>query len=181
MSESKSFLEQQAATLLLRYHAYVFRQARRFAPMPDLAEDIAQQVLVDFIGKADQWDLEKDLRPLLMAMARRSAQAIWREKAKMLPESLRQIAEFVRTELSEDDNDLQRRNDKAGALEGCLSHLPESGRKLVTLHYFEGMSTESLARQMDKTSNAVSQALFRIRERLRVCIERSLKEGGSHG
>lgn len=181
MTQKKtSFLEERAATLLLRYHGYVFRLARRFAPIQDLAEDIAQQVLADFIGKAEQWDLEQDLRPLLMAMTRRSAQAVWRQQAKLLPETLRQIAEYVRTELEEENNDILRQNDRIDALEHCLSKLPASARKLITLHYYEGISTESLAAQLGKKANAISQAMYRVRERLRTCIEFTLKQEEHH-
>ena len=174
-AQPENILEHRAVSLLLQHHGYVFRQARRFAPLPDLAEDIAQQVLADFIAKASQWDIDKDIRPLLMAMTRRTAQNIWRERAKLLPETLQRIAEFVRKELDEDDNDILRHNDQTEALKHCMAKLPESSRRLLVLHYFEGVSTATLAEQLGKKANAICQAMFRARERLRTCIELSLK------
>ena len=44
---------------------FVHALALRLAPAPGLAEDIAQQVFLEFIAKAAQWDLTQDIKPLL--------------------------------------------------------------------------------------------------------------------
>ena len=169
--------EQRSAAFLLRYHSYVFRQARRFAPMPDIAEDIAQQVLTDFLSKADRWKLDGDPRPLLLTMSQRSAADIWRKQAKILPESLRKIAEYVQREF-EDAPDVECEEAlEIAALRHCMQKLPEEGRKLVTLYYFEDVSTKDLAEQLQKKCNTIAKAIFRLREKLRTCIEQTLKKG----
>lgn len=171
---SRNF-EKTATTLLMKYHRFVFRQARRAMPIADLAEDVAQDVLVDFLGKADRWDLERDLRPLLMAMVRRSARSVWRSRAKMLPETLREIAEYIQSEFENDAEDCQRQDDRLDALRICLQKLPEPARKLITHYYFDGVSTRQLAEQMRQKADTVGKAIFRTREKLRQCIEKALK------
>ena len=52
---------------------FVHALAIRLAPAPGLAEDIAQQVLLEFIAKAAQWDLTQDIKPLLAGMTRNVA------------------------------------------------------------------------------------------------------------
>ena len=44
---------------------FVRALALRLAPAPGLAEDIAQQVFLEFIAKAAEWDLTSDVRPPL--------------------------------------------------------------------------------------------------------------------
>jgi hypothetical protein len=41
---------------------FVRALALRLAPAPGLAEDIAQQVFLEFIAKANAWDLTSDTR-----------------------------------------------------------------------------------------------------------------------
>ena len=50
--------------------AFVRALALRLAPTPGLIEDIAQQVFLEFIRKAGEWDLASDLRPLFTVMTR---------------------------------------------------------------------------------------------------------------
>jgi RNA polymerase sigma-70 factor (ECF subfamily) len=170
--------EETAAALLMKYHRFVFRQARRAVPFPDLAEDVAQQTFVDFLAKADQWDLEKDLRPLLMTMVQRCARSVWRDRAKLVPEALQRIGEYIQQELNE-DNDVQE--DRLTALRGCLQKLPEGGHKLIMRYYFDGIPTKQIAEELQKTADAVGKAIYRTRERLRLCIEQTLKAEGHHG
>src|SRR5437773_3605426 len=49
---------------------FVHSLALRLAPAPGMAEDIAQQVFLEFIAKASQWDLTRDIKPLLAGMTR---------------------------------------------------------------------------------------------------------------
>lgn len=176
----KALLEKRAAAMLIKYHGFVFRQARRFVPVASLAEDVAQQVLVDFLGKLGQWDLENDPKALLMAMTRRCAAAMWRERSKHLPETLRRIADLVRHEFAEENESLEEEDRQIEALQSCIRKLPETGRNLITLYYFDGVSTERLAEQLQKKSNTVARAIGRLREKLRLCIESSLKKEGDH-
>jgi len=60
---------------------FVHALALRLAPAPGLAEDIAQQVFLEFIAKAPQWDLTQDIKPLLAAMTPNVARHAWREKS----------------------------------------------------------------------------------------------------
>lgn len=174
---SDQTFEKNAAALLMKYHRFVFRQARCAIPFPDLAEDVAQQTFVDFLAKADQWDLKKDLRPLLITMVQRCARSVWRDRAKLLPEALQQIGEFVQLELRDDE----ALDERLPALRNCLQKLPVGGRQLMTRYYFDGVSTKQIAEELQKNADAVGKAIYRIREKLRLCIERSLKAEEHHG
>ena len=170
--------EKTAAALLTKYHRFVFWQARRSVPFPDMAEDVAQQVFVDFLAKADKWDLEKDLKPLLTEMVKRSARTVWQKESKLMPEALQEIAEFVQRELN-DENETQE--DRLTALRSCMQKLPEGGRRLITRYYYDGVSVEQIAGEIRKQTVAVGKAIYRVREKLRLCIEQTLKAEEHHG
>ena len=169
---SDKLFKENASALLIKYHNFVFRLARRAVTYHDLAEDVAQQTFTDFLARADEWDLEKDLRPLLMAMVQRRARSVWRERSKQLPENLQKIAGFIQQELNEDDDTTDTRME---ALHSCMQKMPEGGRQLITRHYFDGVPTKQIAKELQKNVESVSKAIYRIREKLRLCIEQKLK------
>ena len=82
------------------YGGFVRALALRLAPAPGLAEDIAQQVFLEFVAKASQWDLTRDIKPLLAGMTRNVARRAWREKSHHMPEVVRELADHIR-ELAE--------------------------------------------------------------------------------
>jgi RNA polymerase sigma-70 factor, ECF subfamily len=70
--------------------------------------------------------------------------------------------------------------DFAEALDGCLKKLPDADARLVLSRY-SGLSVKVLAVQLNRSQNAVSQALARIRRALRTCVTRTLASRSSEG
>jgi RNA polymerase sigma factor (sigma-70 family) len=148
--------------------------AIRFAPWPGLADDITQQVFFEFINKSGQWDLTRDVRPLLVGMTRNVALRTWREHTRTLPDQLRDLAEHIR-QLAEQQELPPRGPEELNALKHCLAKLPEKSRRLLELHYYLDVASVDIARQMQMNADAVRRALFRLREQLRRCIRGLLK------
>ena len=153
---------------------FVRSLAIRFAPWPGMADDITQQVFLEFFAKAAQWDLSRDIRPLLAGMTRNVAMRAWREHTRTLPAQLRDLAEHIR-ELAERQDPPEHGTEQLDALKRCLAKLPDKSRHLVELHYYLGISSVDIARQMQMNADAVRRALFRLREQLRRCIRALLK------
>ncbi len=82
--------------LLTTHSGFVRALALKLAPAPGLAEDVAQQVFLEFISKEASWDLSRDIRPLLAVMTRNVARRFWRERTHTLPEVQRELAEHIR-------------------------------------------------------------------------------------
>ena len=57
-------------------------------------------------------------------------------------------------------------------LTGCLEKLAAPQREMVRRRYAEGHSLQALADERGMTANAVTQALFRIRQSLMHCVAR---------
>ena len=166
MANADSTVESIVAT----HTGFVHALALRFAPAPGLADDIAQQVFLEFIAKADQWDLTRDVRPLLAGMTRNVARRCWRDHTRTLPEQTRELAEHIRA-LAEDQDVRWHDKEETNALRRCLDRLPDKSRRLIELHYFVDLTSVDIAARMVMTAYAVRRALFRLRGQLRKCIQ----------
>ena len=69
--------------------------------------------------------------------------------------------------------------DRLTALRGCLEKLPPSSRRLLEERYAPGGSVKDLAETDRRSVAAVSQVLYRIREKLLHCIESSRTAEGA--
>ena len=140
-------------------------------PAPGLAEDIAQQVFLEFMAKASQWDLTRDIKPLLAGMTRNVARRCWRAKTREMPKQMRQLAEHIRQLAAATEDSNWHGEEERKALRQCLDKLPDKSKKLVELHYYLDLTSVAIARQMEVNADAVRRALFRLREQLRECIQ----------
>ncbi|MFG0286887.1 MAG: sigma-70 family RNA polymerase sigma factor [Rhodopirellula sp. JB044] len=73
-----------------------------------------------------------------------------------------------------DDTPLDLRKE---ALEECLTKLNPRERQIVTLRYAESVPVIGIAKQLNRTANAISLSLHRIREKLLVCVKRQTASG----
>jgi RNA polymerase sigma-70 factor (ECF subfamily) len=158
-----------AESVIAAHAGFVHGLALRFAPAPGLGEDIAQQVFLEFLAKAGQWDLTRDVRPLLAGMTRNVARRCWRDHTRSLPEPTRQLAEHIRA-LAEDREVRGHDEEETTALRHCLDRLPDKSRQLVELHYFVDLTSVDIASRMAMKADAVRRALFRLRGQLRKCV-----------
>ena len=169
--------ETRAAQLFLAHHDFVKGVALKYAPWPGLMEDITQQVFLEFMAKESQWDLSKDARPLLATMTRHVAMRLWRERTRQQPDVVQKLADHIRL-LAEEREAPPRYEDEIGVLRTCLQKLPEKSRELVELYYYNEIGTPQIAEQIDMKADTVCRALSRVREKLRECIQQSMKQGG---
>jgi RNA polymerase sigma-70 factor (ECF subfamily) len=58
----------------------------------------------------------------------------------------------------------------------CTNQLSDLDRELIRLRYANGVRVKTLAQQLQRSENAISQSLARIRKLLRECIERSMQK-----
>ena len=154
---------------------FVRALALRLAPAPGLAEDIAQQVFLEFIAKEAEWDLTGNVKALLGVMTRNVAKRCWRERMHTLPEVQHQLAEHIR-QLAETREVTWFGEEEKSILRRCLDRLPMKSRRLIELHYYLDTSSVEIAHQMGTNADAVRRALFRLRDQLRKCVKRFLPE-----
>ena len=170
--------EQEPVAMVVEHYRFVYLQARRIIPFHHLAEDVTQQAFVEYLNKVGQWDLSGSPRPLLTTLVRRCAFKAWQKHLKESPEELQRICEFIQHGMNE--NEMTNDDKRLSALQHCLQKLPENGRRLIKLYYFEDVSAKQIAEKMSKKVDAVTKAIWRLREQLRACIGRTMKAEESH-
>jgi RNA polymerase sigma-70 factor (ECF subfamily) len=67
--------------------------------------------------------------------------------------------------------------DRLDLLGECLERLPEASRRIVRMRYFDEDPPGAIAGRLNRSSNDVRQALFRIRQALLKCVEGRLAGG----
>lgn len=171
--------ETHAAQVFMSHHGFVMGLALKHAPWPGLAEDVLQQVFLEFIAKADRWDLDTDPKPLLATMTRHVAQRYWRERTREMPEMMRKLADHLRM-LAEERTAPARYEEETDALRRCLEKLPAKSRSLIDMYYYADLSTAEIACQTGTRTDTVCRAICRLREKLRICINRSIQGGEAY-
>jgi DNA-directed RNA polymerase specialized sigma24 family protein len=66
-------------------------------------------------------------------------------------------------------------------LRDCLRRMPESGRRILQMKYFDEMKTAAIAARIRKSVAAVEMALVRLRRMLRTCVDGELKASAGTG
>ncbi len=74
----------------------------------------------------------------------------------------------------------QQRNEAVEArrdmLRHCLTQLSDHQRELICARYQDGFNLEDIAKSLNRTTNAVKQALFRARKALVNCVAGKMQE-----
>lgn len=127
--------QQKASRLFLFQHHFVLGLAYHFAPFPELADDIANDVFMEFIENVSRWDLDSDIRPILVHLTKCAAIAHRRKQARECSENLLKIAEHVR--LVAERNAETVNGEELFALRKCLRKLPQKSYRLIESRYYE--------------------------------------------
>ena len=77
------------------------------------------------------------------------------------------VLDVLAAEARQVDEAFDERRDRLGA---CLEQLPEAQRDLIRRRYADGESLHSIGLHKAMNPNAVTQALFRIRQALLACV-----------
>lgn len=150
-----------------RLFAFVLALVRRTTD----AEDILQETNVVLWRKRETFRPESDFFAWAFEIARlqvlshRTRQS--RHGDPFDVTLLDEIADAARVESHQFDQ-------RGAALSHCLEKLTVQQRKLIVRRYQPDVAVQSLAEELGKSANAVSEMLRRIRETLRQCIERTL-------
>ena len=156
---------------LTRSQGWLYGYVLTLLPNREAARDVLQQVNLVIWRKADTFDPSRSFLGWAASIAHFQVQAYLRDRRRdrhrfdeTLLNSLAREAEAV----PEEDP-----SDREVALRRCLDKLPAKDRELVLARYRPDASVQALAEQFQKTANAISRSLYRIRGLLGTCIERA--------
>jgi RNA polymerase sigma-70 factor len=143
------------------------------------AEDVIQEVWVRLAAEIQKGTFIENQPAWCRGVARNLILKHWRtqQTAKVVANSEVMEAFLAQVELafaeSDADDEWQRRQQ---ALDSCVAALPEKSRRMLSLRYEARQSVEEVARATGQTFDAVTKALYRLRQALADCVERKLSQ-----
>ena len=150
-------------------------------PDPDAADDLAQQVFLTAWNRLPTLQDAEQFWPWLKSITRHHLLNEWRrtsrEKAFKRHYTVNWLAAHALDE-QELDEAAARTASRLECLRTCIEDLPEDMRQIVRLTYEEKCTSEQIGKRVNRSADAVRQALVRIRERLKTCVERKLSAKG---
>lgn len=173
--------KEELSRWFLSHHGLVLTIAFSCAPHPDLANDISQETFLEFLGEATLEMDELQRTNLLRRITKRIARRHWYERHRGGPEVIERIGQALARMTARVDENRTSYEHELYALRTCLSKLPDKSRRLVEQYYFMENTAAAIAEKLQVTPQAVFQAVYRIREKLRACIHQTLKKEGRHG
>ena len=143
--------------VIRRYSDMVYRLAFARTGNRSDAEDLYQEVFLRYLTRAPAFTSEEHRKAWLLRVAVNCANrfhtAPWRKRTEPLSEALSVPAP--------EGEDLWEE----------LRRLPEKDCTVLHLYYYEDMTTEEIARLLDRSPATVRSQLTRGRDRLRVLLE----------
>ena len=102
----------------------------------------------------------------------------WRKRVKR--NRLEFSPAFLETVAEEADAAADDLEERSQCLARCIERLPAERRQMLRLRYSDGLAIEAIARELERTEEAVYRALSRIRRSLHDCVTHArLMEGRS--
>ncbi|MCD6052094.1 MAG: rpoE 4 [Verrucomicrobia bacterium] len=141
-------------------------------PVTHLVNEIAHETFVFAFRNIRHFEAGTSFWAWLRAIAgnltRAELQRFRREQVNQLGYARHRLLEAGLAQASSSESD------EVEHLRRCVEELPDHMRTLVTLKYRQDLSIEQIATQLSRTQTAVWQALFRLRQQLKLCIENKL-------
>lgn len=166
MNEQTSFLE-----LFLKHQDEVRAFINAVERQPGAREDLFQEVSLTLVKKFDDFDASKPFSPWAKGIARNIILNHWRkvgsskvifsdDTINIICESLEKVDELASAQKN--------------ALRHCFDKLPVSSRKVLNYKYEDGLSVQDVAKKCGGQFEATKKMLFRLRSKLRECVELEL-------
>ena len=177
MARHERAISAEFTQLVAQQHQQLRSFVRTLGVDPDWVDDLAQEVFLVAWRESDSFDSQRDIGKWLRGIARNLVRNELRKdqrRKRILHEGLSEL--IVRslegeTEAADWDQCLM------SVLRDCVEQLAPKSRQIVAGRYGDGWKAPDLADHLGMTAAAVRQALMRIREQLRHCIELRMAEG----
>ena len=171
----------EPAALQSVVHAYldqILRAARAAGLDPQRAEDVTQATFATFIEKAEQFEGRSHVRTWLFGILYKKIAEARRELQREV--QMDEIDEVVEQRFNPDGSwvrppqpvDVQLyRTEVSKLIEDCLEVVPTQQRMAFILREVEGFGTDEICKILEVTRTNVGVLLYRVRNRLRECLE----------
>lgn len=152
VARARSGEEAAINALVRRYLGDVYAVASRVLHDPELAQDAAQDALINAVRALHRFRGEASFRTWLLRIAVNAARTIARKQVRRREVSLEAIQETPSDAM--DVASVVARNDEASRATRVLAQLPEKQRLAVTLRITQGLSYHEIGMVLDCTEGA---------------------------
>jgi len=155
--------------LMTEHQGRLFAYVYSLLGNPDAANDVLQEVNVVLWRDSREFRAGSNFKAWAFRVAHFQVMA-WRQRQirdRLVFED--DMLEVLATGARECDDMFDRRQER---LTGCLEKLTPEHRELIRKRYADGTPLQSIASERGMTANAVMQTLFRLRQRLMICVSR---------
>ncbi len=170
--QEPAFVKATYATLVTSHQRALYGYVMTLMDRPDEADDVLQQVNLVLWQKGQEYDPARPFLPWACRVAYYEVLAYrkkrQRDRHAFLEESLLQE---IAVEALHHAEHLEAR---LHSLRRCLEKLPHRSRELIAQRYEQQASVQRMAEKNKRTVGAISAALYRARQLLLDCIERTL-------
>lgn len=136
-------------------------------------DDVLQETNLVLWRKRQEYHADRPFAPWACKIAHFQALSYLKARESRSPQlleqaALGQLAELSMKHVNQIDQQLEE-------MQRCLRKLSRPHRQLVQARYLESLSVSQIAENVGKTPHAISMILYRLRNILRECVERSLR------
>jgi RNA polymerase sigma factor (sigma-70 family) len=167
--------EDAFAELVQRHLGLVYSAALRQVRSPQLAEEVAQSVFIDFARNAARLKPDTILTAWLYQVTRRTAIDVVRREAS------RQMREQIAMQMNATNATADDWTHIEPLLDEAMHALDETDRTAVLLRYFENKSLREVGATLGASENAAQKRLARAIERLREFFAKRGVTAGASG
>ncbi len=139
-------------------------------------DEVLQAVALLILQRIDQYDATRPFLPWAMTIARNAATDA-RRRGRRMPAQLSDAAGAALAAAMAEVSDTERA--RLVHLSACLARIQGRARKICDYRYRAGLTSSRIAELLSLQPNTVAKALQRMRDDLRVCIERRESEGAA--
>ena len=149
-----------------------------YVPRATWVDDLAQQSFVSAYQSLRSFRVGTDFYAWLRQIAYNHLRAELERTNRRKRLESEYLEEIAAAEL---DRRLDRDNPEEDALEAlrdCVGRLPETSREIVLGHYRDGRPLAQIAGDLGRPAGSIKVTLFKIRVRLKECIEKKRAAAG---
>lgn len=161
------------------YLPQLLRAGRGMGFSPETAQDLAQTAFVGLLEGVSRFEGRSHIRTFLFGIFYHKVSEYLREKQKMADnDPIDEVMESrfdLKGRWRQPPADIEREvygREVRTTIEECLESVPQAQRIIFYLREVEEMQTEEICKKMSISRTNLSVMLFRVRNRLRKCLEK---------
>lgn len=166
--------QQEFIQLLDQHHRGLFAFVYSLVQHHADAEDVYQQAVLVLWRKFDDFELGTNFGAWSAQVARNTALDFLKSKRRRGPCLSEEFLELMNVAYLSLNRDASFFSDRAEALEECMKKLPEKDRDLVKQCYAPDRKFTQIAKERNRSVDAIYQTISRIRKSLARCVQFSL-------